>query len=86
MPWGLDVTRPARRDLDSVQQQRDREAIATAIDRLTANPGAVDIKKLEGGAWRLRVGRWRVIFEMNTADGIIRILRVRPRNEGTYRR
>lgn len=85
MPWTLDVTRSARRDLDSVQQQRDREAIATAIDRLTDNPGAVDIKKLEGSTWRLRVGRWRAIFEMNNVDGIIRIPRVRSRNEGTYR-
>ena len=85
MPWRLEVARPARRDLDKVQQQRDREAIAAAIECLTDNPGAVDIRKLEGGTWRLRVGRWRVIFEMDNESGAIRILRVRPRNEGTYR-
>ena len=52
-----------------------------ALDRLAENPGSVDIAKLGGNEWRLRVGSWRVRFEMDNRAGVLRILRVLPRKE-----
>jgi len=48
-------------------------------------PGSVDLVKLEGNHWRLRSGRWRAILELDTRMGTITVVRVRARNEGTYR-
>ena len=80
MPWSLEVTRPARKDLEGLPTD-DRAAVVEAIDRLLNTPGEVDIKKLGGTEWRLRVGRWRVRFEMDNQAGVLRILRVLARKE-----
>jgi mRNA interferase RelE/StbE len=80
MSWLIDMTRPARKDLSNLPT-RERETVRDAIDRLALDPGRVDFRKLTGRAneWRLRVGRWRVIVEMDNAAGILRILRVLAR-------
>lgn len=82
MPWSIEITRPARRDLAGLSK-RDRTAVGRAIDRLGQDPSAVDLAKLTGreGEWRLRVGRWRAILELDNAAGLIRILRVLPRSQ-----
>jgi mRNA interferase RelE/StbE len=80
MPWSLEVTRPARKDLEGLPAN-DRNAVVEAIDQLLSDPGEADIRKLGGVEWRLRVGRWRVRFEMDTRAGTLRILRVLPRKE-----
>ncbi len=80
MPWSLELTRPARKDIEGLSPH-DRAAVVEAIDRLLNDPGEVDIKKLGGTEWRLRVGRWRVRFEMDSRAGVLRILRVLARKE-----
>lgn len=46
-----------------------------------ANHGRGDVKKLQGdeGSWRLRVGDWRVIFELH--PNLVRVVRVEDRSE-----
>lgn len=80
MPWELIVAPRARRDLMQLAA-RDRDAVRTALDDLSDDPGRVDIAKLRGrpNEWRLRVGRWRVILELDNTTGTIRALRVLPR-------
>jgi mRNA interferase RelE/StbE len=80
MPWSLEVTRPARKDLEGLPAH-DRPAVVEAVDRLLNDPGGADIKNLGGSEWRLRVGRWRVRFEMDNQAGLLRILRVLARKE-----
>ena len=57
------------------------EAVEAAISRLGTEFGALDIKKLGGrkDEWRLRVGEWRAILEMDKAAGQIIVTRVLPR-------
>jgi len=90
MNWQYSFARRAERDLESVNDDGDRSRIFEALDRLAANPvrGDVDVTKLggTGDQWRLRVGRWRVIFEYDRSSHLILVTRVLPRNEGTYRR
>jgi mRNA-degrading endonuclease RelE of RelBE toxin-antitoxin system len=86
MPWVVAFARRAVRDLGDLEQ-RDREAVEAAIGRLALETGTGDLRKLSGrpNEWRLRVGRWRVILELDNAAGRIVVVRVLPRNERTYR-
>lgn len=81
MPWSLEFTRSARRSLAALPPE-EREAVRRALDRLLQDPGAADFKKLAGrrDEWRLRVGRWRVVLELDNARGQMTILRIEPRD------
>lgn len=54
----------------------DRERVLNAVDRLAAS-GVGDIRALGGplrGRFRLRVGRWRVIFRRDDDIVVLRVL------------
>ncbi len=61
---------------------RDRQALMRVLLNLTEDPGAVDLRKLAGreNEWRLRVGKWRAVLELDTRSGEIHVLRVLPRS------
>ena len=82
MAWQLAIKRRAVKDMEDLSPD-EREAVEAAMGRLVTDIGSADIKKLGGrrGEWRLRVGRWRVIFTLNTLAGEIVITRVLPRKE-----
>ncbi len=63
----------------SVQKELDRlpddivERILTRLAGLETNPRPADVKKLKGrDAWRIRIGDYRVIYEIH--DRILQIL------------
>jgi mRNA-degrading endonuclease RelE of RelBE toxin-antitoxin system len=82
MPWRVEVSSHAQRDLQRLPR-RDREAVIEALRRLGIDPGAADMKKLGGrrGEWRLRVGRWRVLLDLDNADGLITVSRIVARKD-----
>ncbi len=82
MPWKLIIAPRAERDLAALPA-RDREAIRQVLRRLANAPDTTDLKKLGGrrGEWRVRVGRWRLILELNNATGEMSITRVLPRKD-----
>mgnify|MGYP001589732467 FL=1 len=42
--------------------------------------------KLTGsGFWRVRAGRYRVIYAINDSERVVVVVRVARRSEGTYR-
>ena len=54
------------------------------IDQIAADPYAThnNVKKLRGReGYRLRVGDWRVIYEIRDEELIILVLRIGPRGE-----
>ena len=58
--------------------------IKTAIQKLAWFPPTVRIIKLKGGnntEMRLRVGKWRVIFEYSFSEKCVRILRIKHRRD-----
>jgi mRNA interferase RelE/StbE len=59
------------------------DRIARAINALSRNPRPPGCRKLTGieNDWRIRVGDYRVIYEIADADQIVRINRVRHRRE-----
>jgi mRNA interferase RelE/StbE len=59
--------------------------IRSKIDALAENPcSAPNVKKLIGReGYRLRVGNWRILYELNDAQLVIVVLAVKPRG-GAY--
>jgi len=57
--------------------------IDRAIAALAQNPRPVGCKKLAGSAllYRVRVGDWRVVYEINDANQLVIVLIVRHRRE-----
>jgi mRNA interferase RelE/StbE len=86
MTWQLIILPAAQKDLDGLPV-RDAPAVARELDRLAADPGSTDLKKLKGqqNEWRIRVGSYRVRFTFDRHSGAIRVLRILPR-AGAYRK
>ena len=63
------------------------DRIVVAIDGLVDNPRPRTTRKIVGreNVYRIRVGRYRVIYEVNDDQRIVFITRVRIRTETTYR-
>jgi mRNA-degrading endonuclease RelE of RelBE toxin-antitoxin system len=81
MPWELQVSKKARRELAALEPA-DRAAIIAAIRQLANDPSRGDFKKLQGGrGWRLRVGHWRVRLELDSRSGVMRVLHVLNRRD-----
>ncbi|MFD1039839.1 type II toxin-antitoxin system RelE/ParE family toxin [Virgibacillus byunsanensis] len=65
------------------QEKAIQERIGTALSGLTIRPPIGDIKPLRGrnNQLRLRVGTYRVIFEVNQNEGMIYILTIDNRGD-----
>lgn len=74
------MTAPARRDLRRLDPPV-RARIQGALDRLTADPPAGDLKRLAGRAYeyRLRVGDWRVLVFLDRSERAVVVVHVLPR-------
>ena len=73
--------RPAAiRDFDGLDRVT-QERITGALERFAAT-GHGDVKKLQGriGQFRLRVGKWRVFFELDTS-ATIAVIRIDNRGQ-----
>jgi len=65
--WHVRFTSRAERDLDRLTDS-DRRLILAAISAFAAG-GVADVKKLRGQSlYRLRVGRWRVLYELDAGE------------------
>jgi mRNA interferase RelE/StbE len=80
------LERAAERDLARLASEMHNRVIV-AIQALSASPRPPGCRKLVGSKcdWRIRVGDYRVIYEIADEIRIVRINRVRHRRE-VYRR
>ena len=76
------VERAAERDLKRLAADIHHRVIA-AIQGLANNPRPPGCRKLVGGKndWRIRVGDYRVVYEIADAIRVVRVNRVRHRRE-----
>ncbi len=60
-----------------------RSRIQTAVDDLKRSPRPIGVKKLRGAQelHRIRVGEYRVVYDIYDQDRLIRVTRVRHRKE-----
>jgi mRNA interferase RelE/StbE len=76
------LERAAEKDLTRLSRQvHDR--VIDAIQRLAANPRPPGCCKLAGtkNDWRIRVGDYRVIYEIADEIRVVRVNRIRHRKE-----
>jgi len=64
---------------------KDRERVISAIDALAINPAAGGVLKGEfAGLRRLRVGDYRIVYEVNDGELLVLVIRIGHR-QGVYR-
>ena len=81
MTYSISILRSAQKSLGSLPAAIQDRIIA-AIRRLAAAPRPPGVKKLTGRpAWRIRVGDYRVIYEIDDTDLTILIVDVGHRRE-----
>jgi mRNA interferase RelE/StbE len=76
------LERAAEKDLKSLSSKLHNQVIAT-LQRLAKNPGPSGCRKLTGADndWRVRVGDYRIVYEIDDTDQNVRVNRVRHRRE-----
>ncbi|HLM03341.1 MAG TPA: type II toxin-antitoxin system RelE/ParE family toxin [Pyrinomonadaceae bacterium] len=81
MNYALLILRRAQKELanlDKIEYERVREAIAS----LAENPRPAGCKKLAGReGWRIRVGDYRVIFEINDVKREVTVMHIGHRRD-----
>jgi len=79
-------TPKAQRQLAKIGSLKDREAIYRAAGTLSGFPNCRNVKALvkHKCGYRLRVGRYRVLFDANSEVHIIDIQEVKKRDDQTY--
>jgi mRNA interferase RelE/StbE len=76
------VERSAEKDLKRLSGQI-RSRVATALRSLSENPRPAGSRKLAGTKrdWRVRVGDYRIIYEIADVIRVVRVQRIRHRRE-----
>jgi mRNA interferase RelE/StbE len=79
--YQIELRRQAYKDLESISADYAR-LIARHIDSLEENPRPRDSKKLKGDAgFSLRVGTYRVLYDIDDKTKIVTIYRIQHRRE-----
>ena len=81
MTYRLVIDPRAEKELDALDRPiRDR--VAKALIRLAKNPHRTsNVKALKGGGYRLRVGDYRVLYELRDDVLVILVVKVGHRRE-----
>ena len=76
------LERAAERDLKRLPAEIFHRIIPR-IQGLADNPRPLGCRKLTGSVsdWRIRVGDYRVVYEIDETENVVRIFRVRHRRE-----
>ena len=78
-------SRRVTRELDSLSQA-DYRRVSVAIQHLASEPRPAGAAQLEDDIFRIRIGRYRVIYSVDDDLRLVEIGGVRRRSETTYRR
>ena len=85
MTYRVEIHRAAQKQLLSFPREAQAE-IARVIDDLESNARPAGCKKLrETGLWRIRAGRYRIIYVIDDEAKMVTVVKVAIRREGTYR-
>jgi len=81
LSYTIDILRSASKHLSRIDR-KDRDRIITAVRDLSENPRPTGCIKLSGRpAWRIRVGDYRVIYEIHEKQLIIIVISIGHRWE-----
>ena len=73
----------AAREIEAVDQKKDRRRIVARILALAVEPRPVGCEKLAGQSdrYRVRVGRYRVVYSVSDAELLVLVVRVADRKD-----
>ncbi|MDP6545970.1 MAG: type II toxin-antitoxin system RelE/ParE family toxin [Phycisphaerae bacterium] len=81
MTYSIDILRSAQKQLGQINRQ-DQSRIISAIQALGDDPRPQGYRKLSGRpAWRIRIGSYRVIYEIHDSQLLVLIVAVGHRRE-----
>jgi mRNA interferase RelE/StbE len=77
----------AVKDVENIDRRADRDRISNRMQSLAENPRPYGSEKLEGfeAMYRIRQGDYRVVYEIDDAEVIVFVIKVRHRKD-VYRR
>ena len=86
MPYRVELAPAAQRDLRRLPREAQAR-LATPIQVLAENPRPAGVRKLRGEerTWRIRIGPYRVVYDVFDDRALVIILKVVRRTEATYR-
>jgi len=89
--YRVEVSPAAHRDLEKLKgriRMQDVERLRNAVRSLAENPRPPGVRKIRGAekAYRIRVGNYRVVYDVYDSDSLVLILQVARRSDTTYRR
>ncbi|HAS28258.1 MAG TPA: hypothetical protein DCR59_03675 [Dehalococcoidia bacterium] len=89
--YRIEISPAAGRDLDKLKgriSRRDFEYLRESLNGLAQQPRPQGVRKIKGleNAYRIRVGSFRIVYDIYDDLLLILILQVSRRNEATYRR
>jgi mRNA interferase RelE/StbE len=78
----VEIVRSAAKELKALPKWA-KQAVAKALAGLEENPFPSGFKKLQGmkSIFRLRCGNYRVVYGVNTDDGLVEVFRIRHRKD-----
>ncbi len=88
--YRLEVSPAADHDLEKLKgriRRHDFERLRVTVSGLADEPRPHGARKIKGTekAYRIRVGSYRVVYEVYDSDNLVLILQVARRSETTYR-
>ena len=88
--YRVEISPAADRDLEKLKgriRMQDFERLRNAVRSLAENPRPQGVRKIRGAekAYRIRVGNYRVVYDVYDSDNLVLILQVARRSETTYR-
>ena len=85
MAYSIEILRTADKFLGKLsrQQPSDADAIEIAVERLGSEPRPNGCKQLKGipGIWRIRVGNYRVCYEIDDGRVLIIVITISTRDD-----
>jgi len=80
--YDIYLERTAEKDLRKLDDEVFRKVVAK-IKELSGNPRPPGSRKITGAKsdWRIRIGTYRVIYEIDEDAKILRIMRIKHRRE-----
>jgi len=81
--WTIEFDRRGRKDFLAINDMRLARRIRGVIEALADDPRPPGRRKLESreNAWRVRVGTWRVIYEIEEDRVVMLVVRVAPKGD-----
>lgn len=89
MEYLIEVSPAADRDLDKLKgkiRRQDFERLRSAISALASQPRPRNVRKMKSAetAYRIRVGDYRIVYDVFDDSKLVLILQVTRRTETTY--